>query len=287
VTLTITRRELSSLRHYPGNARRGDVEAIASSLAANGQYRPLVVQQSTGFVLTGNHTMDAAALACVHCPHTLSEHEDVDHQNLCPAGCPGFAPHTALDVTVLDVDDDAARRIVLADNRTSDLGGYDDRALLTLLREVGEDLGGTGYDLDDYDDLLAALEEADAANPPQDDGELRPYAGAKEGSAYGEGGEGEGRNIRTTPSYAEYQNSYASRASRFMALIYPLPQYEWMVAKLEAIAAELSCDNNAETVLRLVELHTGEPSPALAEGERIGGSANGMGAALPEEAPAQ
>jgi hypothetical protein len=250
VTLSVERAKLADLRHYPGNARRGDVTAIRESLRANGQYRPLLVQRSTGFVLTGNHTMDGMEVE-------------------------GWID---ADVTYLDVDDDQARRIVIADNRTSDLGGYDERALLTLLREVGEDLTGTGYDTDDFDDLLASIEEADAANPPQD-----PGAPAGQAGAYGP--EGDGTNTRRTPSYAEYEEQYSSRATRFMALNYPLAQYGWIVERLSKIADDEGVDNFAEAVLRLVEQRTGETAPPLEEGQVIGGPPSS--ATLdPEEDPA-
>lgn len=248
--LVHARRKLSELIHYPGNARRGDVQAIRESLRINGQYRPLLVQASTGYVLTGNHTLDGM----------LAEE------------------WTEADATYLDVDDDAARRIVLADNRTSDLGGYDERALLTLLREVGEDLTGTGFDADDFDDLLASIQES---TPPD------PDAGAPAGQsgAYGPGGDG--TNTRTTPSYAEYEEQYSSRATRFMALNYPLPQYGWIVGKLSEIADEEGVDNFAEAVLRLVEQRTSETAPPLEDGQVIGGppSSNTLDLIPPEEAP--
>ncbi len=55
----------------------------------------------------------------------------------------------------MDVTDEVARRIVLADNRTADLGTYDDQILVDLLKGMS-DLDGTGYDADD---LLALLGE--------------------------------------------------------------------------------------------------------------------------------
>jgi hypothetical protein len=272
--LVTVRRRLADLRHYPGNARRGDTEAIAESLAVNGQFRPLAVQASTGYVLTGNHTMDAAALACVHCPHTLSRHDAEDGARHCTEndGCIGFQPHEELDCVVLDVDDEKARRIVIADNRTSDLGGYDERALLALLRDLGEDLTGTGYDLDDFDDLLASIEEHDADYPPQPPTALIPD-GAHTGQAGAYGPEGDGSNVRKTPSYAEYEDQYAARATRFMALNYPLPQHTWIVERLSKIAAEEGVDNFAEAVLRLVEQRTGDTAPALEAGQTIEGPA--------------
>ncbi len=231
--LAVEQAALGDLKPFPGNARRGDVDSIAESLRVNGQFRPLVVQRSTGYVLAGNHTLQAA-------------------QKL---GWP------SIQVTYLDVDDEAARRIVIADNRTADLGTYDDRALITLLRELGEDLSGTGYDLDDFDDLLASIEEADADNPPQEPTALLPVTGAA-GSAYGEGGSAEGTNVRQTPSYREYEDAYATRATRFIALIYPLAQYAWVVQHLGAIAAEEGVASNSEALLRLIEARTGATAPA-------------------------
>jgi ParB-like nuclease domain len=47
----------ADLRPYPGNPRRGDLEAIKDSLERNGQYRPIVVNRRTMEVLAGNHTL--------------------------------------------------------------------------------------------------------------------------------------------------------------------------------------------------------------------------------------
>lgn len=120
---------LAELNHYHRNARRGNVAAIAESLRVNGQYKPIVVNKGTktdrpNEVLVGNHTLDAAA--------SLS--------------------WESIDAVMVDVDDDQARRIVLADNRTSDLGAYDDELLLELLMEA-DDLEGTAFTVDDVDAL--------------------------------------------------------------------------------------------------------------------------------------
>jgi len=125
----IERVPVGSLSLYPGNARRGDVEAIAASLAENEQYAPLVVQQSTRYVLAGNHTLKAA----VHL---------------------GWGE---IDVTFVDVDDRRAQKIVLSANRTADLADYDEEALVALLRQLGGDFDGTGWAASDLDDLAASL----------------------------------------------------------------------------------------------------------------------------------
>ena len=65
-----------------------------------------------------------------------------------------------LPVAYLDVDDDRAERILLADNRSNDLASYDDHALADLLQTLtatDHGLLGTGYDGDDLDQLLRDL----------------------------------------------------------------------------------------------------------------------------------
>lgn len=115
----------SDLEPYPGNARRGDVDAIMRSLEVNGQFQPIIYQASTKYILVGNHTYRAA-------------------QKL---------RWTALHAAPVDVDDETAKRIVLAANRISDLATYDLDALATLLSSV-DDLDGTGFGDADLAGLL-------------------------------------------------------------------------------------------------------------------------------------
>jgi hypothetical protein len=132
---------LDDLNTFAGNPRRGVVDAIAASLTQNGQYKPIVVNQGThtgrpNEVLAGNHTLAAARQL-------------------------GW---TELDVWLVDVDTDDAKRIVLADNRTAEIGGFDTEDLLDLLGSL-PDLGGTGYTETD----LTALTELVAGPPDLDD----------------------------------------------------------------------------------------------------------------------
>jgi len=117
---------------YPGNVRLHDLESKLDSLDANGRYKPLVVQRSTKYVLTGNGTLDAA----------------VNHR-----GC------TTMPVLLIDVDDDHARRINLADNATADKGTYDFEALAAVLAEYADegDMMGTGYTMTDYEAILEQI----------------------------------------------------------------------------------------------------------------------------------
>jgi len=130
---------VSNLKEHPANPRRGDVDAIAASLEAHGQYRPIVAQRSTGYILAGNHTWKAARrLGWQH-----------------------------IAVTWIDADDQTAAQVLVADNRTSDLAAYDDAALAALLRDL-PDLDGTGFDIHDLDRLEGVFDRPFSASDPSD-----------------------------------------------------------------------------------------------------------------------
>ena len=145
---------LADLTPYGRNPRRGDVGAIRESLQANGQYRPLVVRSSSNEVLAGNHTLEALRQE-------------------------GWSEVWA---TFVDVDDDQAARIVLVDNRSNDLAGYDDEALLELIGELPT-LEGTGYDEDAVRALVASV-VADGAPPPDSAPPAPAEPEAKPGDLY-------------------------------------------------------------------------------------------------------
>ena len=118
------------LSTHPGNPRRGDLAAVKASIEVNGFYGTIVAQRSTGYVLAGNHRLMAAReLGMEHVP-----------------------------VVWVDCDDTRARAILAADNRTSELGGFDSEALAQLLEglRIEDALEGTGYSDDDISALIEA-----------------------------------------------------------------------------------------------------------------------------------
>jgi ParB-like chromosome segregation protein Spo0J len=120
---------VTELAKFPGNARRGNVAEIRKSLAANGQYRAIVVRKlddDSLMILAGNHTYDA----------------------LVAEGSP------AVRCEVITCTDHEARKINLADNRLSDLALDDNDALVELLSYLDDDYAGTGYGQEDIDFLL-------------------------------------------------------------------------------------------------------------------------------------
>ena len=128
------------LKLLPGNPRRGDVEAVMRSYDRFGQRKPIVARRD-GTVIAGNHQLQAA-------------------QRL------GWS-HIAVVWT--DDDDLTAKAFALADNRTADLGAYDDADLRALIESVAIDpelLAAASYSLDD---LLVELEPKPAPSPEAPD----------------------------------------------------------------------------------------------------------------------
>lgn len=145
----ITLVPVGDLSLHPDNPRQGDIGAIATSIERNGWFGALVAQTGSGRVLVGNHRLQAARQLGIE----------------------------ELPVHWVDVDEVTARRILLADNRTSDLAAYNDTDLIALLQaQIQEDdLLGTGWDADDLDVLLAEIgasviddSEGDVPEPPVD-----------------------------------------------------------------------------------------------------------------------
>ena len=130
---------IGRLKPHERNVNQGDFGAIQESIEANGFFGALVCQRSSRRILAGNHRFAVA-------------------QKL---------GYTELPVTWVDVDDETALRILLADNRTGRLGTDNSAALAELLAELaGTDTGlaGTGYDGDALDQIIS-----DLAGLPHDD----------------------------------------------------------------------------------------------------------------------
>lgn len=124
---------LDAIEPHPRNPRQGDIGAIHESMQDNGWYGSIIVQKSSGHIIAGNHRYRAAQQVGM----------------------------TEIPVTWVDVDDDKALRILLADNRANDRASYDDNELVEILRELHDTTGtlaGTLYEDDDLAELLARLD---------------------------------------------------------------------------------------------------------------------------------
>jgi hypothetical protein len=149
---------IENLSLMEGNPRKGDVEAVKRSYEKFGQRKPIVARRLkiadngfwSGTVTAGNHQLQAAK--------ALKWKE--------------------IAVVFIDEDETTAKAFSLADNRTHDLGTYDDAELNEILKEMeafdADLFAATGYNSGDIDVILESLngskEEASLSQP--DRGEL-------------------------------------------------------------------------------------------------------------------
>lgn len=192
---------VSTLSEHPENPRRGDSKAVNESIATNGFYGAILVQRSTGRVLAGHTRLKAAKQSGA----------------------------TSVPGIWLDVNDTQAKRILLADNRTSDLAYYDDDALFAVLGSILEDdssLKGTGYDDATYRLLLRNDTEPE---------EL--YVG----------------NVKQGPTPTDRQPIYDASDIRSIILPYSGEAYDEVVQNLTALRQEYDVKTNADVVRRLLQ----------------------------------
>lgn len=125
---------IETLKGLPGNPRLGDVDAVARSLARFGQRKPIVVRKDDGTIIAGNHTWQAAKKL-------------------------GW---TEIAVAFVGDDDVTAQAYALADNRTAELGSYDEQALIELIEKVHavvpEYVRDAGWSDEAVADLVAKIE---------------------------------------------------------------------------------------------------------------------------------
>lgn len=130
---------------HPDNPREGDIGAISELIREHGWYGRLIVQRATpegeprNRLVAGHHRRQAAkALGYVRLP-----------------------------MEFIVCSDRVAKKLVLADNRATDLASYRKDKLAQLLQEFAQadDLEGTGYVGDDLEQLLFELRGAGDDGP--------------------------------------------------------------------------------------------------------------------------
>jgi hypothetical protein len=189
--------EIDDVKPHPRNVREGDIGAISESLKANGQYKPIVYQPSTGHILAGNHTWKAAKAL-------------------------GWK---TIGATAFDCTDEQALRILIADNRASDLATYNDKELFDVLQELAdsvEGLQGTLYDGDELDDLAYRLKGT-------------------------QGFIAEGLTL------GELKDNYENNDVRNLSLPYDREKIELIKQRLETVRKKMDVETFSDVVWNLVE----------------------------------
>lgn len=148
VNQPVSMEPVDNLALHPENPREGDIGAIVTSIRKNGWFGAIVAQKSTGYVLAGNHRLQAAKICGIK----------------------------EVPVYWVDCDDERAKAILLADNKTAELASWNDHALLELLQEAdaGNYLLDTAFDQDDIQKLLSKLNSDESQ-----EGDVCPTCGSK------------------------------------------------------------------------------------------------------------
>jgi hypothetical protein len=124
----------TTLRHHPDNPNVGDVDAILEAIRRVGYVDPVIVQESTGYVLAGNHRLDAAVQAGM----------------------------TSIPAIFVPFDDDEALAYLLANNQVSRRARYDEPLLLAALEKINLTplgLEGTGFEPIDFTILESTVRD--------------------------------------------------------------------------------------------------------------------------------
>lgn len=134
------KRPIGTFNRHPENVRVHDIPKIAGSLDRHGQRAPIVVQKSTGLIVKGNGTHEAA--------ETL-----------------GWEEAAFLEQ---EMSDEEAIEFLYADNRASDKASYDRKRLKEGLEKLaaGPGLFGTLWEADELEDLIAE-QDAVPETPPE------------------------------------------------------------------------------------------------------------------------
>jgi ParB family chromosome partitioning protein len=133
---------------WPGNPRRGNLETIKTSIETLGFYQPIIIQESTGYVIAGNHRLTAA-------------------RELKMAEVP---------VVVLPVGEEQARRMVLMDNKSGDDATYNTDLLVEQLGWFDiDDLEGTGWSQEEVEKLLEPPTDVIDGDAEKDDDMIYTY----------------------------------------------------------------------------------------------------------------
>lgn len=118
----------------PRNHSEEQIERLMASLRTDGQTKPVMARRANNMLIAG------------HGVHAASKRLGIER----------------LSVVLLDVDQPTADRIMLGDNRQSDLSSADQDRVTELLREIDEaDWMATGYSAEEVAKQFAAVETGD------------------------------------------------------------------------------------------------------------------------------
>lgn len=226
---------LSELRKDPRNPKDHAEEEIAASLSRFGVVDLMVQDRRTGYLISGHgraQALEKAERAGDEPPEGVQLREDGTW--LVPV-VTGWASRT----------DTEAHAAIIALNRTTELGGWDDERLLQQLEQLDEDgsgFAGVGFQMKDMKSLQRKLSRL-SGELDRDPDEVDSRDEARASSGITEDGS------RTNDDY------------RLLVANLPGAVFDWVQERLRETARRHGVSGNARAFLMLVGEYTGETVP--------------------------
>lgn len=222
---------LSEVARWPRNPKKHDEPGLDASLERFGFTEPLVLDEKSGRLVAGHGRLEALqrrSAAGKATPLNIAV-RGRDQEWMVPV---------VRGISFKDVTE--AEAYLLASNRLTEVGGWDDATLAKMLQDLSESasLEGTGFAPVDVTGLLRSLEAAEA-----------PVLGL-------------------TPE--ERLPAFVAGQIKQVVLYFEAEQYDAVVTRLEAAQKRLGVTTNTEVFLKLLEhwesAINASPPPAVAEG---------------------
>ena len=142
---------LSELQRHPKNPKAHDLGALHTSVNRFGYVTPVLIDERTGYLVAGHGRLDALAQLKAQGKQPPARIVARNGDWLVPV------------VRGVEFASDAAvEAYLVADNRLTELGGWDEPELAALLQSLADEdvklLRATGYDEEDLQRLLFDLE---------------------------------------------------------------------------------------------------------------------------------
>ena len=151
-SLSIEYVSLSSLQRWPRNPKEHDVGAIYGSISRFGYVQPILIDEKSGRIVAGHGRLDTLQ-------HMQQAGENPPERIEARDG-DWFVPVIRGIEFQSDVE---AESYLVADNRLTILGGWNDATLADVLKDLHEHstLHGIGYDVQDLAALLTNVDGAE------------------------------------------------------------------------------------------------------------------------------
>lgn len=140
---------LSEVEKWPRNPKKHDLDAIRESIRRFGFVQPAVVDERSGRLVAGHGRQEALSL--------MRENGEEPPARIKTRGKDWLLPVIQGVGFVSELE---AEAYLLADNKLTEIGGWDEDMLAGMMKDlVDADIGAIGWDQGDIDSLLAVAEQ--------------------------------------------------------------------------------------------------------------------------------